>query len=43
MKEENRKKKIDDYFRMKLQWKSVSAWQEEHFSAFHERKSLIGK
>ena len=32
----------DDYFRMKLQWKSMSADQESRFSELRDRKSLIG-
>ncbi|XP_014664180.1 PREDICTED: TBC1 domain family member 15-like [Priapulus caudatus] len=40
---ETRKQKLDDYFRMKLQWKSISADQESHFSVFRDYKSLIEK
>ena len=32
----------DDYFRMKLQWKSVTPDQERRFSQMKERKNLIG-
>ena len=32
----------DDYFRMKLQWKSISADQEKRFSMIRDRKGLIG-
>ena len=32
----------DDYFRMKLQWKSIDADQESRFSDLRERRSLIG-
>ncbi|KAL1139446.1 hypothetical protein AAG570_006430, partial [Ranatra chinensis] len=38
-----RKQKIEDYFRMKLQWRSMTAEQESRFSDFRERKSLIEK
>ncbi|XP_054719603.1 TBC1 domain family member 15-like [Uloborus diversus] len=38
-----RKKREEDYFRMKLQWKSIDADQESRFSALRERKSLIEK
>ncbi|XP_064628658.1 TBC1 domain family member 15-like isoform X2 [Lineus longissimus] len=40
---ETRKKRVDDYFRMKLQWKSVSEEQEKRFSFMRDRKSLIEK
>ncbi|ESN93184.1 hypothetical protein HELRODRAFT_115787 [Helobdella robusta] len=40
---EDRKKKIDDYFRMKLQWKSFSDEQLSNFSALRDRKSLAEK
>jgi len=32
----------DDYFRMKLQWKSIDADQESRFSDLKDRRSLIG-
>lgn len=32
----------DEYFRMKLQWKSVSAEQERRNSLLHGYRSLIG-
>ena len=32
----------DDYFRMKLQWKTISDAQERRFSLLRERKCLIG-
>jgi len=32
----------DDYFRMKLQWKSIDADQELRFSDLRDRRSLIG-
>jgi len=38
-----RKQKVDDYHRMKGQWRSISAEQEERFSAFRERKTQIEK
>ncbi|XP_001599344.2 TBC1 domain family member 15 isoform X1 [Nasonia vitripennis] len=40
---ELRKKKTDEYFAMKLQWKSMTAAQENRFSDFRDRKSLIEK
>lgn len=41
--QEERKTRVDDYFRMKLQWKSLSIDQESRFSALKERKALIEK
>lgn len=38
-----RQKKTEEYFRMKLQWKSMTAEQESRFSDFRDRKTLIGK
>ncbi|XP_060530339.1 TBC1 domain family member 15 isoform X2 [Cylas formicarius] len=35
--------KSDEYFTMKLQWKSITKIQEENFSDYRERKSLIEK
>jgi len=32
----------DDYFRMKLQWKSIDADQESRFTDLRDRRSLIG-
>jgi len=32
----------DDYFRMKLQWKSIDEDQESRFSDLRDRRSLIG-
>jgi len=32
----------DDYFRMKLQWKSIDDDQESRFSDLRDRRSLIG-
>ncbi|KAL5009757.1 hypothetical protein ScPMuIL_012062 [Solemya velum] len=40
---EERKRKVDDYFRMKLQWKTISLEQEKRFSLLRERKGLIEK
>ncbi|XP_071187830.1 TBC1 domain family member 15-like [Salvelinus alpinus] len=36
-------RKTDEYFRMKLQWKSVSEEQEKHNSMFRDHRSLIEK
>lgn len=33
----------DDYFRMKLQWKTISGEQEKRFTLLRERKGLIGQ
>ncbi|BFZ09532.1 hypothetical protein BsWGS_12572 [Bradybaena similaris] len=41
--QEQRKRKVDDYFRMKLQWKTISAEQEKRFSLLKERRGLIDK
>nr|CAB3266828.1 TBC1 domain family member 15 [Phallusia mammillata] len=38
-----KKDKEDDYYRMKLQWKSISADQENRFSAIRDNKCLIEK
>ncbi|XP_052808211.1 TBC1 domain family member 15-like [Mya arenaria] len=38
-----RKRKLDDYFRMKLQWTTIRSDQERRFSLFRERKCLIEK
>ncbi|XP_057376662.1 TBC1 domain family member 15-like [Daphnia carinata] len=40
---ELRDTKEEDYFRMKLQWRSMSADQESRFAAFKQRKDLIEK
>lgn len=32
----------EDYYRMKLQWKTISKDQESRFSEFAARKALIG-
>uniref|UniRef100_A0A1B6G5P0 TBC1 domain family member 15 n=1 Tax=Cuerna arida TaxID=1464854 RepID=A0A1B6G5P0_9HEMI len=41
--QELRKQKVEEYFRMKLQWRSMSMAQEERFSDYRDRKSLIEK
>lgn len=38
-----RKKKAEEYYTMKLQWKSMTPGQEDRFAGYKERKSLIGK
>jgi len=38
-----REERSASYHRMKMQWKTISAEQENRFSAFHERKSQIEK
>nr|CAD7403985.1 unnamed protein product [Timema cristinae] len=38
-----RKKKVEEYFQMKLQWRSMTLAQENRFSDYRERKSLIEK
>lgn len=38
-----RKSKVEEYYKMKQQWKSMTPGQEERFSDFRDRKSLIGK
>ncbi|KAJ8676736.1 hypothetical protein QAD02_012523 [Eretmocerus hayati] len=40
---ELRKKKTDEYYAMKLQWKSMTSAQESRFSEYRDRKSLIEK
>ncbi|CAD5122514.1 DgyrCDS10937 [Dimorphilus gyrociliatus] len=40
---DQRKAKVDDYFRMKLQWKSISKEQETRFSQIRDMKNLIDK
>ncbi|OWF45003.1 TBC1 domain family member 15-like isoform X2 [Mizuhopecten yessoensis] len=40
---DERKRKVDDYFRMKLQWKTINDVQENRFSLLKERKCLIEK
>lgn len=38
-----REQKVNEYNTMKQQWQTISSAQEERFSAFRERKNLIGK
>lgn len=40
---EKRKLKVDDYYRMKLQWKSITDEQKLKFSLMRERENLIEK
>lgn len=40
---EERKKKVDDYFKMKLQWKTISEEQEKRFTLLRDSKALIEK
>ncbi|XP_043503413.1 TBC1 domain family member 15 isoform X1 [Polistes fuscatus] len=40
---EIRRKKTDEYFNMKLQWRSMTPAQENRFSDFRDRKNLIEK
>ncbi|XP_017798163.1 PREDICTED: TBC1 domain family member 15 [Habropoda laboriosa] len=40
---ELKKKKIDEYFMMKLQWRSMTPAQESNFSDYRDRKNLIEK
>lgn len=40
---EKRKTRVEDYYRMKLQWKSISEEQKQKFSVMKERESLIEK
>ncbi|KAK0080620.1 hypothetical protein PV325_013649 [Microctonus aethiopoides] len=40
---ELKKIKTDQYYRMKLQWRSMSSDQENRFSDYRDRKSLIEK
>lgn len=40
---ELRKNKVEEYFKMKLQWKSMSPEQEAKFADFRDRKNLIEK
>lgn len=39
---EIRDAKIEEYYKMKLQWRSISPKQESRFAAFKQRKDLIG-
>lgn len=34
--------KVDDYYRMKLQWRTLCVEQESRFAAYKQRKDLIG-
>ena len=43
VRETNRKARVEEYFRMKLQWKSMSEDQQNRFAAFRERKTQIEK
>jgi len=43
VRETNRRARVDEYFRMKLQWKSMSDEQQNKFSGFRERKTQIEK
>eukprot|EP00092_Neocalanus_flemingeri_P010989 GFUD01011832.1.p1 GENE.GFUD01011832.1~~GFUD01011832.1.p1 ORF type:complete len:749 (+),score=210.13 GFUD01011832.1:88-2334(+) len=43
VRETNKKAKVEEYFRMKLQWKSMSEEQQNRFAAFKERKTQIEK
>ena len=43
VRETNRKARVEEYFRMKLQWKSMSEEQQNRFAAFRERKTQIEK
>ncbi|XP_076673409.1 TBC1 domain family member 15/17 isoform X2 [Andrena cerasifolii] len=40
---ELKKRKTDEYFTMKLQWRSMTPIQEKNFSDYRDRKSLIEK
>ncbi|XP_029159284.1 TBC1 domain family member 15 isoform X1 [Nylanderia fulva] len=40
---ELKRKKTDEYFTMKLQWRTFTSAQESRFSDYRERKSLIEK
>lgn len=40
---ERRREKEEDYYRMKMQWKSIDEEQEKRFSLLRERKCLIEK
>lgn len=39
----HRKQKENDYYRMKLQWKSITPDQEARFSSLRDRKNLVEK
>jgi len=40
---EKRKTRVEDYYRMKLQWKSISDEQKQKFTLMKERENLIEK
>lgn len=40
---QKRKQRVDDYFRMKLQWKTISDEQKAKFTPMKERENLIEK
>lgn len=40
---ERRRAKEDDYYRMKMQWKSINEDQQKRFSVLRERKNLVEK
>lgn len=39
----HQKKRTEEYFSMKLQWRSMTEGQEERFSEYRDRKSLVEK
>ena len=41
--QEQKEKKEKEYYLMKQQWKTLSEIQENNFSGYKERKSIIGK
>ena len=43
IREINRKTRVEEYYRMKLQWKSMSDDQQNRFTGFRERKTQIEK
>lgn len=43
VRETNRRARVEEYFRMKLQWKSMSEDQQNRFAGFRERKTQIEK
>ena len=43
VRETNRKARVEEYFRMKLQWKSMSDEQQNRFAGFRERRTQIEK
>lgn len=38
-----RKAKVEEYYNMKQQWRTMTPGQEDRFSDFRDRKSLIGE